>query len=133
MKTLSGSCLCGAVTFECKDTFTQFHLCHCKQCQKISGSAYVSNLFTDKTNIRWLSGKALVKQFDLPHRTLSNAFCVECGTAVPFVCRAEGELIIPAGCLNDAPTKTPEDHIFWSERARWYDDGVKAQKCKKGP
>jgi len=46
MTHVSGSCLCGQVTFESKDDFQQFHLCHCIQCQKATGSAHAANLFT---------------------------------------------------------------------------------------
>ncbi|MGY0648287.1 MAG: GFA family protein, partial [Paraglaciecola chathamensis] len=38
MKKITGSCLCDTVQFECNDSIESFHLCHCTQCQKVTGS-----------------------------------------------------------------------------------------------
>lgn len=85
MSNISGCCLCESVSFECDNSFTQFHLCHCIQCQKTTGSAHASNLFTVPNNITWLKGVDLVKRYDVPNRFISKAFCVECGSGVPFL------------------------------------------------
>ena len=41
-----GSCLCGAVKFEVHGDFDSFYLCHCRYCQKDTGSAHAANLFS---------------------------------------------------------------------------------------
>jgi hypothetical protein len=133
MSELSGSCLCGDVTFTCEDSFSQFHMCHCTQCQKISGSAHVSNLFTKPTNITWLTGKDSVSRYDLPGRSISSAFCQQCGSPLPYVSSSGRALIVPAGTLNSAPTITPQDNIFWSEHAAWYEAGLKSKKFDTFP
>jgi hypothetical protein len=130
---ISGSCLCGAVRFECKDEFDQFHLCHCIQCQKTTGSAHASNLFTAPDNIAWLSGSDLVKRFDIPDRSISKAFCTECGCGVPYLSGTGKALVVPAGCLDANPALAPQDNIFWSERAAWYEDAIRAQHCPGFP
>lgn len=130
---ISGSCLCGQITFSCMNSFFTFHLCHCSQCQKASGSAHVSNLFTDTGNIVWESGESLVRRYDLPGQTISVAFCENCGTPVPYVSKSDKALIVPAGSLDGEPSIEPQDHIFWSERAAWYERGVAAKKYAKFP
>ena len=128
MKKITGNCLCGAVCFEVGDNFRQLNLCHCDQCQRATGSAHASNLFTDPGNIRWTKGKEYVKQFDVPGRGISNAFCTECGSGLPYVSKASNSLIVQAGALNDALTSNPKiRNIFWSERADWYDDATMAE------
>jgi len=127
MPVVSGSCLCGKVQFECENNFSQFHLCHCIQCQKATGSAHASNLFTDKDNITWLDGLVYVRQFDVPGRSISNAFCAECGSGLPYLSGTGRALIVPAGSLNGKPNMGPQDNIFWSERADWYDEALHAQ------
>lgn len=84
MDTVTGSCLCGDVAFECKNTFEQFHFCHCQQSQKATGSAHVADLFTDVANIRWLPGKDKIKRYDVPGRTITSAFCESRGSLVPY-------------------------------------------------
>ncbi|OZG73821.1 aldehyde-activating protein [Hahella sp. CCB-MM4] len=124
MEKISGSCLCGKITFELDRDFKQFHLCHCTQCQKTSGSAHVSNLFTRPDNIFWLSGEELIRRFDVPGRSITNAYCDHCGCAVPYVSNSGKALVVPAGSLDGDPGMTPQDHIFWAERAAWYEAGM---------
>jgi len=119
---IKGSCLCGAVTFSVKDEFKTFNLCHCAQCQKISGSAHVANLFTQPDNIEWLSGQEFITRYDVPGREIRNEFCSKCGTNVPYVTHSGQNLIVPAGCLSKQPSSmVPEQVIFWAERLEWYE------------
>ena len=133
MSNISGSCLCGKVSFESVNDFNQFHLCHCIQCQKTTGSAHASNLFTAPNNIKWLSGFDFVKRFDVPGRSISKAFCTECGCGVPYLSASGKALIIPAGCLNGAPNIEPQDNIFCSEKADWYAKAISAKTFEKFP
>ncbi|MFN3455173.1 MAG: GFA family protein, partial [Pseudobdellovibrio sp.] len=41
-----GSCLCGQVEFKIQGVLESFFLCHCKYCQKDTGSAHSANLFS---------------------------------------------------------------------------------------
>ena len=133
MSIISGSCLCNKITFECNDSFDEFHFCHCIQCQKATGSAHASNLFTSPQNIKWLSGFELVKRFDVPGRTISTAFCTHCGSCVPYLSVSGKSLIVPAGSLDSVATMLPQDNIFCSEKAKWYEPGLKAKKFKQFP
>lgn len=133
MGCVKGSCLCGAIRYECKDDFSEFHLCHCHQCQKVSGSAHVANLFTLPANIRWLSGENSVKRFDVPGRDMSSVFCETCGAPVPYLTVSKAFLIVPAGSLDTMPTLSVQDHIFWCERADWYDAVSVVKKFEKLP
>lgn len=65
--------MCGAVAFECNNQFQHFHFCHCEQCQKVTGTAYAANLFTENNNIHWLSGQEKVKRFDVEDRAITRA------------------------------------------------------------
>jgi hypothetical protein len=126
-----GGCLCGEVRYSVEDDFKSFYQCHCKQCQQLTGSAFASNIITDAENIEWLTGLEKVKTFAHPTRNFSKAFCVECGSAVPFVNKSKTSLIIPAGSLSDAPHIEPDANIFTSEQASWLESGMKAEKFKK--
>ena len=133
MKVVSGSCLCGEVTFECENDFQQFHFCHCVQCQKATGSAHASNLFTHKDNIVWLSGLGHIKRFDVPGRSISKAFCTECGSGLPYLSGTGNALVVPAGCLNNEPNMPVQDNIFWSDRAKWYEKALEAKHFDEFP
>ncbi len=126
MKNITGSCLCKKITFELEDDFKTFHWCHCRECQKVSGSAHASNLFTKTSNIKWLTGESNIKRYDIEDQVFSNAFCNHCGSTVPYISKSGKALIVPAGCLDQAPSLKPQDNIFWNERAQWYDAGLSA-------
>jgi len=126
MNKLTGNCLCGAITFEIEDDFDRFQLCHCMQCQKTTGSAHASNLFTNPKNITWHTGTEDIVRFDVEGRRISNAFCSNCGSRVPFLSLSGKILVVPAGSLNEIPTISPQANIFWPERAGWYEDALMA-------
>ena len=119
---IKGSCLCGAVTFEVEDSFETYNLCHCEQCQKLSGSAHASNLFTKPDKINWLTGQEKIKQYDVPGREMRTVFCSDCGCSLPHVTHTSGYLVVPAGSLDAQPTFKPEQVIFWEERMPWYEE-----------
>lgn len=124
-----GSCLCGLVTFEVKGPFRKFHWCHCSRCRKASGSAHAANIFTQPENINWLTGGDLVRHYRRSGaRAFSKCFCSNCGSPLPYLNSSRQYLVIPAGGLDQDPGIRPDDHIFWCDRAPWYDAGVSAAR-----
>lgn len=113
-----GSCLCGTVKFEVSGDFDSFYLCHCKYCQKDTGSAHAANLFSKTAQLTWLTGKEAITSFTLPGTRHSKSFCKLCGSALPNT-QTEGVLVVPAGCLDTECTLAPTAHIFTSRKAAW--------------
>ena len=133
-KAIHGACLCGKVQFQVTGPFDVFHLCHCSQCRRSTGTAHAANIFTSEDRIEWLAGKDLVKRF-IPDQKgmISKAFCTHCGSLVPYTSLSSGSLIIPAGSLSEAPGIEPRDNIFWRDRADWYDAGLCAEHVEQFP
>lgn len=114
-----GSCLCEQIKFEITGDFDHFYLCHCKYCQKDTGSAHAANLFSTTAVLHWVSGQDKIKVFNLPGTLHTKSFCKECGSALPSQ-QMEGKLLaVPAGSLNSDLIITPEAHIFFSSKAHW--------------
>lgn len=130
---LKGSCLCGSVTFSVGATFEGFYLCHCAQCQKVTGSAFAPNIISATDNIEWHSGLALVTTFHHPSRAFSKAFCTKCGSGVPHLNKAGTTLVIPAGSLDDAPKIQPTANLFTPESPAWLQQGLSAKRYKRYP
>ena len=114
-----GSCLCGEVSFKIGCTIDSFFLCHCKFCQKDTGSAHAANLFCRNSNFNWLSGEELVKSFHLPSTRHTKSFCSNCGSAVPSVQRELKFVVVPAGSLDSPLNLKPNAHLFMSSKANW--------------
>jgi hypothetical protein len=130
---ICGGCLCGAVEFSLSDNFSTFYQCHCRQCQQLTGSAFASNLITTPKNIEWLKGTDCIKKYEHPSRDFSKAFCGSCGSALPFVNKSRGSLIVPAGSLDNFPEIRPQANIFTSEEACWLEPGQSAQEFENFP
>ncbi|UYL07928.1 GFA family protein [Bdellovibrio sp. SKB1291214] len=114
-----GSCLCEKVTFEVVGSFESFFLCHCKYCQKDTGSAHGANLFSQKAQLKWVRGGDMVRTFNLPSTRHSKSFCKECGSALPGLQMNGQLLVVPAGSLNSPLDIKPNAHIFCSSKAPW--------------
>lgn len=117
--SILGSCLCGEVNFKIDGEFESFYLCHCKYCQKDTGSAHASNLFSSIAKLVWQSGKEKIKTYELPSTSHIKSFCSNCGSALPSLQMNNTLLVVPAGSLNQDISIKPNAHIFTSSRANW--------------
>lgn len=128
-----GSCLCGQVQFEIQGSFESFFLCHCKFCQKDTGSVHAANLFSSNAKINWLSGQDQIKTFNLAPTRHTKSFCKECGSALPNHQMQGKLLVVPAGSLDTEISVKPTAHIFMSSKASWSFDLEDIQKFEKLP
>ncbi|HWU44448.1 MAG TPA: GFA family protein [Bdellovibrio sp.] len=131
--TFSGSCLCQSVKFQIDGRFDSFYLCHCKYCQKDTGSAHAANLFSTNAQLTWIVGKDKVKTYNLPSTRHTKSFCKECGAAVPTESKDPAFLTIPAGSLDTEIDMKPQAHIFCSSKASWEKDLESVSKFEKFP
>jgi len=119
IKTLSGSCLCGAVRYTATGEAQRFYHCHCSRCRKASGTGHASNLFL-KGTLAWESGEDKVKCFKVPDaERFTNTFCETCGGRVPRFIEQYGVVFIPAGSLDNEPDLAPQARIFMGSRSAW--------------
>jgi hypothetical protein len=132
-EVLNGQCLCGNVKYSLANKFNAFYLCHCKQCQQLTGSAFASNVFTSPDNIDWLEGEGHISKYEHSEREFSKSFCSNCGSALPFVNQSGKSLIVPAGSLDGPPSIDPQANIFHAESASWLSKGLDAKEFDDFP
>jgi hypothetical protein len=131
---LSGSCLCGEVTYQIIDDIKVFQYCHCSRCRKFTGSAHAANIIIDPKNFQWLSGEELVGRFELAEaKHFATSFCKKCGSSLPWLTQSGRAYIIPAGTLDDTPSIKPMHNIYYADRAEWYEDACKLKKYDELP
>ena len=122
-KTISGSCLCGEVTYQFSGPVKVFQYCHCSRCQKFTGSAHASNIIIDPENFNWLSGEDAVGRFELKEaKHFATCFCKKCGSSLPWLTQSGRAYIIPAGTLDNDPGARPMHNIYYADKAPWYVD-----------
>ena len=96
-------------SFEIRGTALCFAYCHCKSCQKSSGSAHVSNIGLPKENLTWLAGQELIQVYtdEINNPGFRRSFCRNCGCFVPKISR-NGQMVRgPSGLRTPIPASGP--------------------------
>lgn len=120
---ISGSCLCGEISYQFTGPIKVFQYCHCSRCQKFTGSAHASNIIIDSTQFRWLSGDNSLGRFELPDaKYFATSFCKICGSSLPCLTKSGKAVVIPAGTLDDDPQAKPVHNIYYSNKAPWHEE-----------
>jgi hypothetical protein len=80
---VDGRCHCGRITFEAEVDPAKVLICHCTDCQVLSGGAFRTVVRVPTDAFRLLSGepKKYVKQAESGNRMI-QAFCSECGSPI---------------------------------------------------
>jgi hypothetical protein len=109
--SVSGSCLCGAVTFEIAPPYRWFAHCHCSMCRKQHGTLFGTGLGVAAERFRWLRGKDAVVHYRAT-AAFERPFCAQCGSAVPALSHEPGTWHVPAGLVAGDVAARPRSHIF---------------------
>ena len=80
---IDGGCYCGNITFVAELDPGQVIICHCTDCQTLTGTPYRVVVRVPKDKIEWRGGEAktYIKTAESGARRV-QAFCPECGTPV---------------------------------------------------
>ena len=118
---LEGGCLCGGVRFRVTGKLGPAGCCHCKQCQRASGSAFASNAPTRTRYFALTSGAELVTEYESSPGKY-RAFCSRCGSPVYSRRDSEPELRrLRLGTLDSDPERRPLAHVWVSAKAPWHE------------
>ncbi|MGE0821693.1 MAG: GFA family protein [Candidatus Binatia bacterium] len=118
--SVTGGCVCGAVRYECTAEPLMTGNCHCRDCQRASGGAYVPILMVPRNAVK-ITGE--VKYYDVKGasgKIASRGFCPTCGARLfgkPEV--APDILGIFAGSLDDPSWYRPGMDIWTSSAQPW--------------
>jgi len=96
----TGQCLCGHLKLTINDDNNELDVCHCKNCQLQSGSAYAPFLTVALDNLCVDGGpKCFADSDTVSGRTVRRYFCGDCGSpAYVVVERASTTAYVFTGC-----------------------------------
>lgn len=118
---VDGSCYCGAIAFEAEIRPAEVTICHCTDCQRLSGTTFRISAPAPAGRFRITRGvpKEFVKVAASGARRV-QAFCPECGTAL-FAKAAEGDgpVNIRAGTLRQRLGLAPSRQIWRRSAPDW--------------
>lgn len=119
-KTITGRCLCGAVSYTCSAEQVIGGHCHCIDCQKSSGTGHSSHMGVPKPAVA-ISGETTVYEAPTDSgNTVSRHFCPTCGSPVFSTNSAMPDLLfLRASCLDDLEVFQPGVVVYTKSRPSW--------------
>ncbi|HEX7638666.1 MAG TPA: GFA family protein [Burkholderiaceae bacterium] len=119
---LDGGCDCRAIRYRLHARPLFVHCCHCRWCQRETGSAFAINALIERDRVELLAGEP-----ELVHTPSASgigqriARCPACRLAVWSHYGGAGERIafVRVGTLDDPDACPPDIHIFTSTKQPW--------------
>ena len=115
-----GGCSCGAVRYRLASDPLFVHCCHCLNCQRQTGSAFVVNLLIEADRVELVAGAP--EAVDVPRDDGSKQKihrCPECEVALFSDYGRPAVLFVRAGTLDDPRAVEPDVHIFTRSKVGW--------------
>jgi hypothetical protein len=117
----TGGCLCGAIRYESVGDPVFALQCHCRDCQRQSGSAYVAAIRVPAAGLRISKGtpKRYVAKSDSGNE-ITRVFCPDCGSPLYVQVSTRPDLAgLRVTTLDDPSGFRPEADIFVKSAQPW--------------
>lgn len=120
---LEGGCACGAIRYRLTNTPMIVHACHCRDCQKQTGGAFVINLWIERKFVEASGDKPVA--FRVPPGSSGQPHdvfrCGRCGTALwsKYHAAPGDTVLLRAGTLDTPEAIKPDVHIFTRSQVPW--------------
>ena len=140
-KKVTGGCACGSIRYQLLDKPMFVHCCHCDDCQRLTGSAFVLNAIIETQAIKLLRGKPVavpVPRENGPHDIYR---CPSCQTAVWSDYGHKPNIrYVRVGTLDKPGALKPDVHIYTrrkrsgsSCRSERRHSGITTRPASSGP
>lgn len=131
---MEGGCACGAVRYRLEDAPMVVHCCHCRWCQRETGSAFVINAVIERDRVTLLAEEPeLVMTPSESGRGQEIARCPSCRVAVWSYYPNAGRkaAFVRVGALDAPAAVMPDVHIFTRSKLPWVrlPEGAKAYEA----
>jgi hypothetical protein len=115
-----GGCACGAVRYRLTSEPLFIHCCHCLNCQRQTGSAFVINALIEADRVEVLSGTPQPVEAPRDDGSKQTIFrCPICQIAVFSEYGRPEVRFVRAGTLDDPSTVAPDVHIYTRSKLDW--------------
>jgi hypothetical protein len=118
---LEGGCACGKARYRLASKPMFVHCCHCRDCQRQTGSAFVINALIEADRVEMLSGEteAVVVPTDSGRPHIIHR-CLDCKIALWSHYGGRREVsFIRVGTLDEPSQLPPDVHIYTRSKLPW--------------
>lgn len=119
-QTLEGGCACRSVRYQLNAGPMFVHCCHCLNCQRQTGSAFVLNLLIEDAHVQLLQGEPVA--IDVPRdagRKQRILRCPSCQVALWSYYTLPQLRFVRAGTLDVPSSVAPDVHIYTRSKLPW--------------
>ena len=123
MMKIDGSCHCGNITYSAEVDPEKVGICHCTDCQTLSGTAFRVSVAAAKESFH-LSGtpKIYVKTAESGNKR-AQAFCPECGTPLDAADATDPQVFnIRVGTARQRAELRPKSQGWYRSARDWIND-----------
>ena len=116
---MTGGCACGRVRFTAQVESDEAYLCHCRMCQRASGSVSLALHSLPQANVRWEGAPDWFDSSPIAHRP----YCSSCGTSLGFAYLSGTDKMDLTVASFDDPCHFVPKHHFGAESIQrpWLD------------
>jgi hypothetical protein len=118
--SLEGGCSCGEVRYRLTSEPLFVHCCHCLNCQRQTGSAFVINILIEADRVELLGGEPVVLAVSRSGGKKQKIWrCPSCQIALFSQYTSPRVRFVRAGTLDDPSAVSPDVHIFTRSKLPW--------------
>jgi len=117
----TASCLCGGIQLRIHSEIPQIFVCHCQQCQKAQGSAFVAIAPIPTKDLEIVQGQALFQEYYATENK-KRTFCKRCASPL-FSARLDLPEVVRlrVGIVNEPVQGKIVSHAFTDNKAAWFE------------
>lgn len=133
---IDGRCHCGNVAYEAEIDPEQVVVCHCTDCQTMTGSAFRVVTLSREDTFRLLAGEPRIYEKTAESGTKRlMAFCPECGTPIHSTVAGDGPKVhaIRVGTIRQRNQLAPSRQLWCRSSVPWLDDLASIPKMETQP
>jgi len=120
-KKLSGGCICGAMRYETEADPVVMVNCHCRDCQRATGSGYAPFVIVPKAAVKVTGEPRFYRTVGDSGGAVDRGFCPTCGAAVIARLERLPDIVgISAASLDDPSVYEPSLDIFTASAQPWH-------------
>ena len=117
---MTGGCSCGAVRYRLTSEPLFVHCCHCLNCQRQTGSAFVVNILIEADRVELLGEEPQAVSVPRSGGKKQKIWrCATCQVAVYSQYTTPDVLFVRAGTLDEPSAVAPDVHIFTRSKLPW--------------
>lgn len=118
---IDGACQCGSVTYKLLEPPQMVVACHCRECQKLSTSAFSITAIVKSSTVEFHGEMSDWSRSSDSGNISAAKFCPNCGNRMYHFNPDDPSILkLKPSNLSDTSILNPSAHIWVSEKQDWY-------------